>query len=372
MQRKYFLKYIKNSEALFSQEKKNNFKLPKYNPNTHYKEISNSKYYKALLVFRNNIKLACDFYWSQIENAYNVDLFMLTSSVSSPIGLGSDSEVIKINFGNFETFLVDSSQFGFEPILLNGINKVYCYLPSMRGENPDKRHLNQFYHCEVEIKGDIKKLLFMMENFVKFLSEVSLNMPNLIYFLSKNPKLSIKYLKNIINSKKFYQIEFDEAVKLLEENGFKNYINYTTSGRDINNKGESELLKILKIKSPIWIKNFDRDRVAFYQKPHPNNLNKVINCDLLFPQIIKGSFCGEIIGSGQRQDNCKEMLESLNRQAINSGPYQWYIDIRKNKKYSITSGFGLGVERFITWLLCRDDIKDVIFYPRLKNIITYP
>lgn len=73
---------------------------------------------------------------------------MLTPSVSSPTGPISDSEVIKIKFGKYDSYLVDSSQFGFEPLLLNRLDRVYCYLPSMRGENPDKRHLNQFFHCE--------------------------------------------------------------------------------------------------------------------------------------------------------------------------------------------------------------------------------
>ena len=71
------------------------------------------------------------------------------------MGPGSDSEVIPIKFGKYNSFLVDSSQFGFEPLLLNKLDKVYCYLPSMRGENPDKRHLNQFFHCEAEIKGTL-------------------------------------------------------------------------------------------------------------------------------------------------------------------------------------------------------------------------
>ncbi len=372
MRKENFLNYIKNTDSLFINEDKSNYSLPVYSPESHYKEISNSKYYKALLVLRNNIKQACDFYWSQIEGAYNMDLFMMTPSVSSPMGPGSDSEAVEIKFGNLRTFLVDSSQFGFEPVILNDIEKVYCYLPSMRGEDPDKRHLNQFYHCEAEIKGDMEKLLPMMENFVKFLSETCLNMPNIISLLSLDNSSSVNYLNNINNANKFSQIEYEDAINILEDNKLKHLINYTDFGRDISSEGELELLKILKANSPVWIRNFDRDRVAFYQKPHPQNENKVINCDLLFPQSIEGSFWGEVIGGGQRQDNFTEILESLKRQNVDSEVYEWYMNIRNNNKYSVTSGFGMGIERFITWVLCRDDIKDVIFYPRLKNVVTYP
>ncbi len=66
------------------------------------------------------------------------------------------------------------------------------------------------------------------------------------------------------------------------------------------------------------------------------------------------------------------MRESLRRQNIKSKHYEWYINLRNLPNYKTTSGFGLGIERFITWALCRDDIKNVIVYPRLKNIKTYP
>jgi asparaginyl-tRNA synthetase len=94
---------------------------------------------------------------------------------------------------------------------------------------------------------------------------------------------------------------------------------------------------------------------------------------LLFPPIIKDAFGGEVVGSGQRQDNVEEMHESLKRQKnISSRSYAWYIDLRRQPNYTITSGFGLGVERFIAWALAKDDIKKVIPYPRLKNTVTFP
>ncbi|MCX8513475.1 MAG: hypothetical protein ORN26_00120, partial [Candidatus Pacebacteria bacterium] len=228
------------------------------------------------------------------------------------MGPGSDSEAVEMMFGKLKTFLVDSSQFGFEPILLNDIDKVYCYLPSMRGENPDNRHINQFYHCEAEIKGDIEKLIPSMESFIRFLCETCLLMPNILRLISLNSELSEKYLREIVESKNFKQLSYDDAIHILEENHFGDLVNYTSFGRDISSKGELELSKILNTNTPVWIRNFDRDRVAFYQKPLPANKDKVINCDLIFPQIIENSFWGEIIGAGQRQDNYYEMLESLN------------------------------------------------------------
>jgi len=87
---------------------------------------------------------------------------------------------------------------------------------------------------------------------------------------------------------------------------------------------------------------------------------------------LENSFGGEIVGAGQRQDSSLEMMESLKRQGLVIDSYQWYADLRDQHGYQTTSGFGLGVERFLTWILAKDDIKNVIFYPRLKNIHTTP
>ena len=197
-------------------------------------------------------------------------------------------------------------------------------------------------------------------------------MPNILKKVSLDFKKTMASLNKILKLKKFPEITFDEAINVLVKSGNKNLVNFTKFGRDISYDGELKLIDIFNFKTPFWIRNYDRDRVAFYQKPDPENINKVINADLIFPPIIKDAFGGEIVGCGQRQDDFQEMVDSLARQKINAKTYEWYINLRKLPGYKATSGFGLGIERFITWSLCRDDIKDTILYPRLKNVKTCP
>ncbi|KPA15563.1 Asparagine--tRNA ligase [Candidatus Magnetomorum sp. HK-1] len=327
-----------------------------------------------ITILEINVKLSADYYFIYKNKFKHVDLYMITPSISSPMGPGSDSIPVAIKFGNLDSFLVDSSQFGFEPLLLNGMDKVYCYLPSIRGEEPDKRHLNQFFNCEAEIKGGMDKLYPLIEGFVKTLIQSFLLAPNLLERLSLNYNETILSFNRILKLEQFPEITFDEAVNALVKDGFSDYIyiNFTDKGRDIKSDGELKLAEIFNFDTPFWIKNFDRDRVPFYQKPHKNNNDRVICRDMIFPPIIKNSFGGEVVGSGERQNNHEIMLESLARQNVNPKPYEWYINLRRLPKYETTSGFGLGVERFITWSLCRDNIRDVILYPRILNVETYP
>lgn len=367
------IKQIKHDDNQIKKMSTGSFSQEPFSPKTHYLKLADSNYYFALITLRHYIKVASDYFFGVEQKAKNIDLFMLTSSISSPMGPGSDSKPINIKFGKLKTCLTDSSQFGFEPLLLNKFKKVYCYLPSMRGEDCDARHLSQFFHCELEIRGGLNNLIPIIEKYIKFLCRVILTMDQTIEKIAVKPSTSKKILKDTINIKKFPAITFDKAVDLLIKNGFKNLVHTTKHGRDISSQGEIQLMKLLKIKTPLWITHFDRDRVPFYQKPNPKNKNETINADLLFPPVIKNSFGGEVVGASQRQDNVKEIHESLKRQKhINAEPYEWYINLRRQKNYQTTSGFGMGIERFIAWALGKSDIKDVIPYPRIKNTRSYP
>ncbi len=369
-----FLKEVNTAALKLSQKiKSSSVKPPLYNNKTYYKDLTQHEYFDALILVRHYIKVASDTYFSYVIGAQNVDLFMLTPSVSSPMGPGSDSEAIPIKFGKLDTYLVDSSQFGFEPLLLQNLDKVYCYLPSMRGEKPDARHLNQFFHCEAEISGTHKELTPIMEGYIRALADVMLALEPLTSKMSIDYNLTKKALEDVSKSKAFNQMSFDAAYEvLINSKSTAKYTQKSKFGRGIDSHGEKHLTVHHNDSQPLWLFGFDRDTVAFYQKPDPQNTNRVINADLLFPPLTKDGFGGEILGSGQRQDTPSEMVQSLKRQGISAAPYKWYIDLRNQPNYKTTAGFGLGIERFIAWSLGYNSIRDVILYPRLKNVLTLP
>lgn len=346
----------------------NTLRPPLYNAEGYVGDLVKNEYFAALAIVRHYVKLTSDAYWSQM-GAYNIDLFMLTPSASSPMGPGADSEVVSIQFGKYQTNLTDSSQFGFEPLMFH-LDKAYCYLPSMRGEDPDARHLNQFFHCEAEMVGTLNELLPFVEGYVQALARTFMALAPIIELMSIDFGKTEQTLKNIINAKGFNKKTFNDAYSWLQETS--SYYSVSNFGRNITTNGEIALAKEIGDGLPVWLCNYDRDIVAFYQKPDPKNTDTVINADLLFAPIVEGGFGGEIVGAGQRQDSPEEITESLKRQKINGEPYDWYINLRRQPNYKTTSGFGLGIERFIAWALGYSDIKDVIHYPRLKNINALP
>jgi len=363
------LKFAERSANTFVETNGQDILRPhSYNPEKYIDDLVTNRYFWALAILRHCIKLTSDAYWSDV-GAVNIDLFMMTPSSSSPMGPGSDSEVLSIHFGKYLTNLTDSSQFGFEPLMFH-LDKAYCYLPSMRGEDPDARHLNQFFHCEAEIVGTLDELLPFVEGYVQALARTFVALTPIIKLMSIDFSKTEQALQNIINAQSFNKKTFNEVYPCLQEN--PSFYSVSDFGRNITNSGEVYIVHKMGNGLPMWLCNYDRDIVPFYQKPNPGNTNSVINADLLFAPIVEGGFGGEIVGSGQRQDNAEEITESLKRQGIDGVPYEWYINLRKQPNYKTTSGFGLGIERFIAWALGYSDIKDVIHYPRLKNINTLP
>jgi aspartyl/asparaginyl-tRNA synthetase len=340
-----------------------------FEPKNHIQNLTSKKFYMNLVLLRNTIEKECDNYFCKL-GAPKVDLYLFSNSVSSPIALGSDSKAIDFHLGRKAYYLADSSQFGMEPLLINSFDIVYCYLPSFRGENPDNRHLNQFYHCETEMRGDHGRAMSVAENLIRHLTKSvirGLELGNFRFSQISN----ITELERI-SSNKFSRITFDDAIKLLENGGCGDFVEYKKFGRVLTSRAENMIIKLINNnKLPVWVTNYDRDTVAFYQKPDPKDTTKALNADLLVPALSKNSIGGEILGLGERQNRAKSIIESMKRQNINNtGQYDWYIKLRKNPKYRTTSGFGMGIERYISWILGLNSLADASLYPVIKGVKT--
>ena len=75
---------------------------------------------------------------------------------------------------------------------------------------------------------------------------------------------------------------------------------------------------------------------------------------------------GEIIGGSEREDSYDVLLSRIKELGLNPQDYWWYLDLRK---YGTVphSGFGLGFERFISYITGMGNVRDVIPYPRFPK-----
>lgn len=279
-----------------------------------------------------------------------------TNSISSPMGLGSDSLPVKVELHGIDTYLSDSMQFLLEYGCRLFDKGVYYIMPSFRGEAVDERHLSQFYHIEAEAKMTIDEVIELIESYLRYLCRHLLLEYNDELFKITGDN---KHIEKMANLNRFPQISFDEAVALLRKN--EEYVKVHEEGfRTITNNGERQLVK--EFGGIVWIRNFDYLSVPFYQARHGKS--QVKNADLLFG-------IGEVVGAGERHINGLEVTESLLKHNHDPATYQWYINL-KNEYPIRTSGFGMGVERFILWLTNHDDIRDCQLIPRINGLLQIP
>ncbi|RAH44417.1 asparaginase like 1 [Aspergillus brunneoviolaceus CBS 621.78] len=283
-----------------------------------------------------------------------------TGSVSSPMGLGSDSQPVTIWLDDQATYLADSQQFLLEYALRlqDRPHGVYYAGTSCRGEDPDATHLNQFFHVECELVGDLAQALLASHG-----AEIA---------RCAGTTAHLQQLLRLFrtNNHSFPRITLAEAMALPElTDGMWSFVvpGDPAFGRALTRKGEQIL--IARFGGACWLTEMDHPSVPFYQAYVP---------DIVPPGGVAKAQCadfllgmGEVLGCGNRHVTVNQALRALGNHGVAAGDYQWYLDMRREMEVN-TTGWGIGTERFLCWVLGHGDVRDVQMFLRLKGMDSMP
>jgi asparaginyl-tRNA synthetase len=323
----------------------------------HYISAINDPWYNAVFEIQDVISFSTMTFFQE-RQIKAVHFPITTSSVSSPMGRGSDSKPVKIELFGVETYLADSMQFLLEYGCRFVKDGCYYIMPSFRGEQEDETHLSQFYHSEAEIIGSINDVIKLVEDYLRYLClSILANCRSTLKSIAGDVSHIEKLAKM---DTPLPQITFDEAIKLLDHD--QQYIDIIEQGlKVLNRRGEQVLIN--HFGGFVWITEFDHDIVPFYQA-FTDDERKSKSADLLFG-------LGELVGAGERHKTSDEVLRALKLHQVDRQPYEWYFRMKEEFPLQ-TSGFGLGTERFICWLLNHNDVRDCQIIPRFNGKLTLP
>jgi len=226
------------------------------------------------------------------------------------------------------------------------LEKVYCVAPSFRAEKSRTiRHLAEYWHVEAEEAFSTMDDLMCLEE--DLVSHVCQNAAKQCRKELKTLEVDAGKLAKV--KAPFNRITYDEAVEKLRKKSFK-----IKWGEDFGFNEEKALAEEL---GPLFVYAYPKKIKAFYCKTYRENPEMVMSVDLIVPNI------GELSTGGAREDDKKVLLKRLEEFGLRQEDYEWYIDLRRYGTVPHT-GFGLGAERLLAWMLDLENIMDTIPFPR--------
>jgi asparaginyl-tRNA synthetase len=264
------------------------------------------------------------------------------------------STLFEVPYFGRKAYLTQSWQL-YGEAAMPALERLYTMAPSFRAEKSrTRRHLTEFWHAEMEMAwASNADIMEHGEGVVRHIARTLLDeREKELVDVGRDLDLVARYADN-----PYPRMRYDEAVETLQGMGVD-----VEWGQDLDYSKEKVLTADFDV--PHFLTHYPRIAKPFYHRPDPEDPKYVLCHDLLAPEGY-----GEIIGGGERTWSEKEILERIDEDGTPRDAYEFYIDIRRYGGVP-HGGFGLGVDRVVTWLTGANHIRETIPFPRDSRRVT--
>lgn len=284
----------------------------------------------------------------------NKGFVLLDAPIFTPAACEGTSTLFETDYFDLgKAYLTQSGQLYGEAGAM-AFGKVYVFGPTFRAEkSKTRRHLTEFWMVEPEVAfSDLEDNMDLAEEFLEYIVQSVLQhrMPEL-----KAIERNTKFLENV--KRPLPRITYDEAVEILHKKG----IDFEW-GNDLGGTDETVISE--QFDRPVMVHRYPSAVKAFYMKRDPQNPNVALAVDVLAPEGY-----GEIVGGSQREDDLDLLLTRLKEHNLPQSAFEWYLDLRRYGSVP-HAGFGLGVERTVSWICGLDHVRETIPFARMIYRLT--
>jgi len=295
------------------------------------------------------------------RNFFDERGFVLTDPpILTPAACEGTTTLFPVDYFDEQAFLTQSGQLYIEATAM-ALGKVYSFGPTFRAEkSKTRRHLTEFWMVEPEVAfAELDDMMELAENFISHIVQTVLaNRRDDLKLLARD----VTKLENI--KPPFPRVTYDEAVKMLQEGHSKGLVETKFEwGGDLGSPDETYLSS--QFDKPVMVHRYPAKVKAFYMEPDPQRPELALCVDVLAPEGY-----GEIIGGSQRIGDYNLLLKRIREHGLPEAAFKWYLDLRKYGGVP-HSGFGMGIERVVTWLCGLEHLREAIPFARTLNRI-YP
>jgi asparaginyl-tRNA synthetase len=295
-----------------------------------------------------------DCFVNAIRDFFRNDGFILIDTpIFTPAACEGTTTLFETEYFGEKAYLSQSGQLYGEAAAM-AFGKIYCFGPTFRAEkSKTRRHLTEFWMVEPEVAfNDIDDNMLLAERFLEYTVQTVLrDCKDELETLGRDTTR----LQNV--KAPFPRISYNEAIDILKSKG----VNFEWGG-DFGSPEETVLAE--SFDKPVFVHRFPAKIKAFYMKPDPANPELALGMDCLAPEGY-----GEIIGGGTREEDLVALRSRLAAHGLEEKNFNWYLDLRRYGSVP-HSGFGLGVERTVSWLCGIDHLREAAAFPRMIHRLT--
>jgi asparaginyl-tRNA synthetase len=285
-----------------------------------------------------------------VRDYFDSNGFLLVDCpIFTPAACEGTTTLFEVDYFEHEkVYLTQSGQLYNEANAM-AFGKVYCFGPTFRAEkSKTRRHLTEFWMVEPEMAyatlEDVKREAEALICFVvaRVLEHRRAELAVLERDLSKLEAIKAP----------FPRITYDEAVEILKRKG-----SAIEWGGDFG--GADETLISEEFDRPVMVEKYPQQIKAFYFERDPERPELALGVDVLAPEGY-----GEIVGGGQRVHDLALLEQRIAEHNLPKEAFEWYLDLRRFGAVP-HAGFGMGIERVVTWLCGIEHLRETIAYPRM-------
>lgn len=273
---------------------------------------------------------------------------LIDTPIFTPAACEGTTTLFETEYFGDKAYLSQSGQLYSEAAAM-AFGKVYCFGPTFRAEkSKTRRHLTEFWMIEPEVAfNDLDDNMRLAEQFLEYTVQRTLKECEAEFKILERDTTKLQNVKA-----PFPRISYDDAVAIILKKGLQ-----FEWGNDFGAPEETAVSE--DFDRPVFIHRFPSKIKAFYMKPDPNRPEVALGVDCIAPEGY-----GEIIGGGQREEDYDALLSRVHAHGLPPEAFDWYLDLRKYGSVP-HSGFGLGLERTISWICGIDHLREAAAFPRM-------
>lgn len=285
-----------------------------------------------------------------IRDFFNGEGFILADTpIFTPAACEGTTTLFPVQyFDDTTAYLTQSGQLYNEANAM-ALGKVYAFGPTFRAEkSKTRRHLTEFWMVEPEMAyADLDDVIALAERLVASVVGRVLDRRQKELAILERKTTTLEAVKA-----PFPRLHYDEAARILLDKGLPFQV-----GGDLGGTDETVLSE--QFDRPVCVTHYPAAVKAFYMKPDPQQPDRALCVDVLAPEGY-----GEIIGGGQRLDDYDLLLQRIREHELPPEAFEWYLDLRRYGSVP-HGGFGMGVERCVSWICGLEHVRETIPYPRM-------